>query len=1010
MTNLKIAMTGSSLARKHTVDLASPIGEKWIGIGGKTVTGAAVSDALPLDGIGLVQLFALGAIFWSPAFGAVYMSERVWRKWSSPSVQNRSTGAGVNIQQYLGCPTDDSGRADHADAVREWMYFERGMIYVGGEGSFAVYGDIYVHYRELGGLTGFLGVPVSEERGAPVGGRVHHFAWGDIYWHDSTGAHEVHGEIRNRYDDLGGPSGVLGYPASDEEPVKSGGVEIGRSNRFGGSSGIYWSSGTGAWDVHGPIWVEWMKQGGPNKLGLPTSGETDTPSSAGRFNEFERGVVVWHDKGSPYAGTHTISDLQLVISEFNVNEDFNVQVHITATPAAVNHGRMPAEDEYDAGSQRFSPPVSMVSIDVVRANSVITVWLNAIHEVLVGKDDRMGTITANFSIDNVWGLLDSDFKHHAGSFDAWFRAIPKTLDSIDNPDELFWPFKNTSTGKLSWETYARTYGDVVETDKHLDLDPTNFSLHPWEIFFYEAVYNSLAESGSCFGTCLEAIYARERRSLFLEPLRSSEFNPYVRNHPTDQPETVLMSATPGDGVTLDEINVKHGYELGAGFVEWFLGKWTAGALHDPERAYKDSYSDFQNGNWPLLTISDKDKFSQDSAHVVLPYAWEPAPDKIGAGIPTQPLIIHVKNPNFPLEPKGDVHCKIEIDHLTWKWKFLFADGDEWHGSAGTGGRLLSIPFTELNARPVTPGYNILELMAAGVIIVMAGDGETQQITDAFGRTFFRYEGGLVAPVLLKEINWDPKTRIPNMIEIPRFGPAGPGLASGGAAFGKGSELYYHRPGAPPVGTPGSGSGNDPGGFSAAIPTVRSGAVAKTTLKPLSDALHFQVFGKGKGTMQWMAIAPRMTASVTAAAEPGVVDSIHLSGPGGQFQSVTLQFPYATKTRAVSLTVSGWRGQDRSQTRSFVLEKLSLDKSDSIRAQLTDGGKQLILENTGLAKTFDLRLLTGLSAQEVGVRSGLTLDAASTIRVTPADWSAMAAPISMEFLDVSGTKVLKKVNV
>jgi hypothetical protein len=1012
MINLKATLTGSSLSPKHSVDLTSPIGIKWTEIGGEVVTGKPVSDVLPLaDGIGQTQLFEIGAIFWSPAFGAVYMSELVWRKWSSPSVQALSTATGANLQQFLGYPTDDTVRRDESGfAIREWTWFERGMIYVGPEGSFTVSSEIYVHYRELGGLTGFLGYPVSDERSAPGGGRVSHFTSGDIYYHDRTGAYEVHGAIRDRYNDLGGPGGVLKYPVSDEESLSRGGVELGRFNRFENGSGIYWSAHTGAWEVAGQIWTTWMDWGGYDNLGLPTSGETDTPTSAGRFNEFEKGVIVSHGAGSPYAGTYLIKDLELVISEFNVNEDFNVQVHITATPSDVNHGRMPASDEYDKGSKVFDPPVSMVSIDVVRADSVITVWLNAIHEVLIGKDTREGTITANFSIDNVWGLLDTDFKHHAGSFDAWFRVQPKTSTVTNDPDALFWPFTNTSTGKLSWETYARTFRDVAETDKNISLDPTNPRVHPWEIFFYETVYNSLAENGACFGTCLEAVYAREKRSLFLEPLLSNPFNPYVRNHPATPPSKVLDPSTAGDGVALDEINVKHGYQLGGGFIEWFLGKWTAGALHDPERAYRDSYADYQSGNWPLLTISDKDKFAQDSSHVVMPYDWDPVPDKIGTGFPTQPLIIHVKNPNFPLAKKGESHCKIEIDHLTWQFKFLYADGDEWHGSAGSGGRLLSIPFSELNARPVTPGYNILELLVAGVIVIMAGDGETEQITDSYGRTFFRYDQSPLVPILNKGINWDPVTRIPNMIEIPRLGrkPKSKRLASpaGGVTLGSNAELYYHRPALPPAGSGDRGNANDPSAFSAGLPISRADSTMTTLSGPIADRLHYQILGKAKGGVQWMAIAPRMSAAVTAETESGILDSIYLAGSGGHFQNVTVQFPKATTTRRVSFALAGWRGAERAQSRSFVIDNLSLTSADSVRAQLTDGGKQLVLENSGPAKTFDLRLLSGLSATEIASRSGLSLDAGSITRISPSDWSAAAGPVALQLLDATGTKVLK----
>ena len=55
------------------------------------------------------------------------------------------------------------------------------MIYVGPEGSSVVSGDIYGHYRELDGVHGLMGVPISDEQKAPRGGRVSHFAQGDIF-------------------------------------------------------------------------------------------------------------------------------------------------------------------------------------------------------------------------------------------------------------------------------------------------------------------------------------------------------------------------------------------------------------------------------------------------------------------------------------------------------------------------------------------------------------------------------------------------------------------------------------------------------------------------------------------------------------------------------------------------------------------------------------------------------------------------------------------------------------
>jgi hypothetical protein len=194
---------------------------------------------------------------------------------------------------------------------------------------------------------------------------------------------------------------------------------------------------------------------------------------------------------------------------------------------------------------------------------------------------------------------------------------------------------------------------------------------------------------------------------------------------------------------------------------------------------------------------------------------------------------------------------------------------------------------------------------------------------------------------------------------------------------------------------------------------RTGAVGEALAAAPEDALHYQIRGKNHGKMRCTVVAPRMTATVIAGTEPGVVDSIHLGGTGGHFQNVTVQFPNATKVRDVSVTVTGWRGEDRQQARSFVLDGLSLGNADSIRAQITDGGRELMIENHGPAKTFSLRLLAGLKAETVTVRSNVPLDAASVVRLRPSDWSPGApagAPIRLEVLDKSLQKVLRSTNV
>jgi uncharacterized protein with LGFP repeats len=150
-------------------------------------------------------------------------------------------------------------------------------------------------YAALGGPRGFLGPPV--DAGAGSGemetrnrrGRFRDFQHGSIYWSPATQAHEVHGEIRVKWARLRGTDGFLGFPTTDELGTPD---RVGRYNHFEHGS-IYWTPRTGAHEVHGAIRDKWASLGWERSwLRYPTSDERAAPGGA-RVSEFEGGVIVW---------------------------------------------------------------------------------------------------------------------------------------------------------------------------------------------------------------------------------------------------------------------------------------------------------------------------------------------------------------------------------------------------------------------------------------------------------------------------------------------------------------------------------------------------------------------------------------------------------------------------------------------------------------------------------------------------------------------------------------------
>jgi microsomal dipeptidase-like Zn-dependent dipeptidase len=149
-------------------------------------------------------------------------------------------------------------------------------------------------YTKLGEAKGFLGKPVSDEMNTSDGaGLYRHFEGGSIYWSPQTGAFEVHGAIREKWDSLGGEGGLLGYPITDETVTIDG---VGHFNHFQQGS-IYWAPKTGVYEVHGDIREHWAQLGWERgELGYPTSDETKTPDSSDVFNQFQYGEIRWSPK------------------------------------------------------------------------------------------------------------------------------------------------------------------------------------------------------------------------------------------------------------------------------------------------------------------------------------------------------------------------------------------------------------------------------------------------------------------------------------------------------------------------------------------------------------------------------------------------------------------------------------------------------------------------------------------------------------------------------------------
>lgn len=148
--------------------------------------------------------------------------------------------------------------------------------------------------RAAGGPLGPLGA--AEGAPTPIGddGLVQTFAGGKIFYSPATGANVLTGQVLEKYESVGGPTGDLGFPTSNE--ADGGVAPASRVATFaaGDDPVIFWTPDYGAVIVRGAINAAWAKLGGATgQLGAPTADQTEngdavTQTFAGGAITFDR--------------------------------------------------------------------------------------------------------------------------------------------------------------------------------------------------------------------------------------------------------------------------------------------------------------------------------------------------------------------------------------------------------------------------------------------------------------------------------------------------------------------------------------------------------------------------------------------------------------------------------------------------------------------------------------------------------------------------------------------------
>lgn len=248
------------------------------------------------DGIGRYAHWQTSYNFsmhWSPTTGAHTTAMSIRAKWAQLGWER-----GV-----LGYPTTDiGGMPDRRGAC--WSHFQHGSVFSAHceTAAFEVHGAIRNRWADLDWDRSVLGLPTTDETATPDGtGRYNHFEHGSIYWSPATGAHDIHGPIRDTWARLGWERSPLGYPVTGVTATPDG---RGSYVHFQHGS-IYHSPETGAREIYGAIRTTWAAQGwerGP--LGYPVTGEY-TPAPGHRRTDFQHGAITWNAATGRTHTTHT---------------------------------------------------------------------------------------------------------------------------------------------------------------------------------------------------------------------------------------------------------------------------------------------------------------------------------------------------------------------------------------------------------------------------------------------------------------------------------------------------------------------------------------------------------------------------------------------------------------------------------------------------------------------------------------------------------------------------------
>lgn len=236
-------------------------------------------------------------IFWTPATGARVVRGPINAAWDKLGGSSGVLGVPTEDETYDASTVSQKfsgGEISYDSQSKTFTTVPPGLA--GQLADLSIPDDpvtaINAARRAAGGPLGPLGAAEGEPYEIGDAGMGQNFVNGTIFYSPDTGANVVTGQVLAKYESVGGPEGDLGFPITSEED--GGLAPASRLSRFAASDKpvIFWTPDHGAVIVRGAINAAWDKLGGATgELGAPVTDQTQ--DGAVVTQRFSGGAISW---------------------------------------------------------------------------------------------------------------------------------------------------------------------------------------------------------------------------------------------------------------------------------------------------------------------------------------------------------------------------------------------------------------------------------------------------------------------------------------------------------------------------------------------------------------------------------------------------------------------------------------------------------------------------------------------------------------------------------------------